>query len=273
MADKQLRIITILSLALVVSLTIVSYSGAYIASTYARETESMAAQGTGQDIVDLFLVVPLLIISLIFINKNNKVAFYIYSGTVFYILYSFVIYSLGVNFNKLFLLYCTTLGLSLYIFILIMYEFSRINVENWFSNKVPVRFIAIYLILISIMFYLLWLKEIIPAILNNSIPKSVSDYNLLVNPVHVIDIAFALPGLIITAILLMKKHRLGYILTPIALVFTIILAIALTGMVILLKVRGIAEDTSVAGIFITLAVISSILLFAFLKNIKTIKMN
>ncbi len=271
MASKQLKIIMVLSLALAVSLGIVSFYGAFVSTTYARETASMAAQGIGQDIVDLFFILPVLILSLICMLRNCKVAFYIQAGTVLYLLYSFIIYSFGVNFNNLFLLYCLTLGLSLYTFILIMYEFNRQDVKNWFDNKVPARSTGIYLIIIALMFYLLWFKEIIPAILNNSKPRSVSDYNLLVNPVHVIDIAFALPGLIITALLLMKKHYLGYILAPISLVFIINLAIALTGMVIMLKVRGIEDNNSVAGIFIILAVMSIIFLFMFLKNIKTIK--
>jgi hypothetical protein len=92
-----------------------------------------------------------------------------------------------------------------------------------------------------------------------------------VNPVHVIDISIALPGLILTAILLMKKQRLGYIFTPIALVFIIILAIALAGMVIMTKIRGISDDPSIASIFVILAIISAIFLFAFLKNLKTAK--
>ena len=273
MANKQLEIIIVLSLALAVTLAIVSYYGVFVSATYERETASMAAQGTGQDIVNLFFAVPLLIVTLIFMLRDSKVAFYIYGGTVLYILYSFVIYCFGVNFNNLFLLYCITLGLSLYSFILILYELSRMDVQNWFGTKVPARSIGIYLIIISLMFYLLWFKEIIPAILHNSIPKSVSDYNLLVNPVHVIDIAFVLPGLIITATLLMRKHRAGYILAPISLVFIIILAIALTGMVIMLKARGIGDEASVAGIFIILAVISFIFLLVFLRNIRTIKKN
>jgi len=271
MAHKQLKTISVLSLLLAAALGIVSFYGVFIPNTYALETASMAAQGTGQDVVNLFFVLPLLIITLLIMWRDGKIAVFIYGGTVLYILYSFIIYSFGVHFNKMFLLYCITLGLSLYAFILTMYELNKMDVQNWFGNKIPLRSIAIYLIIISVMFYLLWLKEIVPAIIKNSIPKSVSEYNLLVNPVHVIDIAFALPGLIITAILLLKRHRLGYILTPIALVFIIILAIALIAMVIMLKVRNISDDTSVAGIFIILAIISVIVFIIFLKNIKTIK--
>ncbi|MEJ2627598.1 MAG: hypothetical protein P8078_03445 [bacterium] len=124
------------------------------------------------------------------------------------------------------------------------------------------------MLIIAVMFYLLWFKEIIPAIVNNTIPKSVTDYDLLVNPVHVIDIAIALPGLIITAVLLIRKHQLGYILTPIFLVFIINLAVALTGMVIMVKVSGISDDSSLATIFIVLAIMSGLFLFLFLKNLK-----
>jgi hypothetical protein len=268
MVNKNLKIISILVSSLIIILAIVSYYGAFAVDTYGRETASMAAQGIGQDIVNLFLVVPLLIVFLILLLKNSEVAFYLIGGTVFYVLYSFVIYSFGVNFNKLFLLYCLTLGISLYTFILTIYQLNGMEVHNWPRYKLPVHLIGVYFIFISAMFYLLWLKEIIPAIANNSVPKSVSDYDLLVNPVHVLDIAIALPGLIITAILLMKKHRLGYILTPMALVFIILLAFALVGMVIMLDIRNISEDISIAAIFILIALISFILLYVFLSKIK-----
>lgn len=273
MESKQLKIITILTVVLSIALAIVSYYGAFVSSTYERDAASMAAQGIGQDIVDLFFVVPLLIIALVFMLRKNKLAYFIFSGTVFYILYSFFIYSFGVHFNNLFLLYCLTLGISLYTFILVISELNRMDVQNWFSNKVPARSIGIYFIFIALIFYLLWLKDIVPAILSNTIPKTVSDYNLLVNPVHVLDIAIALPALIITAILLIRKHRLGIILTPVFLVFIIILTIALIAMVIMLKIKGISDETSVAGIFIILAIISIIILSLFLKNIKIDKAN
>jgi hypothetical protein len=117
----------------------------------------------------------------------------------------------------------------------------------------------------------LWLKDVIPAVIKNTTPKTVSDYNLLVNPVHVLDLSIALPGLILTAVLLMKKRRMGYILAPILLVFLIILAIALAGMVMMTKARGITENMSIAIIFLVLAVISTVFLYFYLKNIMVTK--
>ncbi len=265
------KAIIILTIVLAAALAIVSFFGAFDTATYERDAPSLAAQGAGQDFVDLVIVVPLLILSLVFVPRKSRAALFILAGAVFYILYSFCIYAFGIHFNTFFLLYCLILGSSLYLFILVILELIRMNVQNGFSEKAPIRLTATYLILIAGLFYVLWFKDIIPAILNNTIPKAVSDYDLLVNPVHVLDMAVALPGLVLTAVLLMKKRRLGFILAPIVLVFIILLAIALAAMVFVSQARGFTEDPSIAYIFVVMAAISTVFLYLFLKSITASK--
>jgi hypothetical protein len=268
MDKKLLKILSVLSVLLGISLAVVSFFGAFVPAIYERDAASMAAQGMGQDLVDLFLVVPVFLISLVLFRRGSRLAAFVYGGTLFYILYSFFIYAFGVHFNSLFLFYCLILGLSLYSFVLFMLRMNRLEVESWFGTGRPVRFMGIYLIIVAAMFYLLWLKDVVPSILAGTVPKTVSDNNLLVNPVHVLDLAIALPGLAIAAVLLMRKRRLGYILAPVSLVFVVILAIALVGMVVMLKVKGISEDISIAAIFIILALVSTVLLWLFMRKMK-----
>lgn len=260
------KAIIILSILLAIMLSIVSYYGAFVSDTYQRDTASLAAQGIGQDIFDLFIVTPLLLLSLISLLKKSRIALYLFSGTIFYILYSFFIYCFGVHFNHLFLLYCMILGSSFYLFILATSRLKALHVQEGFDHKIPTRTLGIYLIIIASMFYMLWLKDILPAIIHYSVPKSVSDYQLLVNPVHVLDIALVLPGLIITGVSLIRKRPTGLILTPIFLIFFILLAIALVAMVIMSKVKGISEDLSIAVIFMILALSSGIFLYKFLNS-------
>jgi len=257
-----------LSLVLALALAIASYYGAFVPATYGRDSASMAAQGMGQDMFDLFFVTPLLLISLAYTLRNNRIALFVLAGTVFYILYSFFIYAFGVHFNKLFLIYCLVLGSALYTFLLIIYEFSGMEVGNWFGDKAPRRAIGIYFIVVALLFYLLWLKDVVPALLSNSVPANVSDNGLLVNPVHVLDIAIALPGLLVTALLLFRRQALGYIFAPIFLIFTILLALALIAMVLAMKANGISEDISTAWIFLVLAIISTVLLVKFFRYMK-----
>ncbi|MGC9342112.1 MAG: hypothetical protein ACP5E3_05385, partial [Bacteroidales bacterium] len=264
---KNLKSINLLSIFLSITLTIVSIAGAFFPSTYQREVPSMAAQGAGQDLVDLFLVVPLLLVSLYYTNKGSKIASLFLGGTLAYIMYSFVIYSLGIHFNQMFLLYTTTLGLSLYAFILYMNDMLATDLSEWFEHA-PKKLVGIYLIIVAFIFYALWLQSIIPALINKTIPDDVANYDLLVNPVHVIDMAFALPALILGGILIMKGKSTGYLIASLALIFMMILTIALAGMVIMLVIRGISEDYTIATVFGVLTLTSLIIILLLFKRMK-----
>ena len=262
---KHSRLLTGLTLAMTAVLAIASYYGAFVPATYAHDSASMGTQGMGQDVFDLFIVVPLLLILLAFTLRGSRVAFLILGGTVFYVLYSYVIYAFGVHFNSLFLVYCAVFGTSLYAFLLCVVELNDLQVQHWFDERTPNRATGIFFIVIAALFYLLWLKDVVPAILGNSVPETVADNDLLVNPVHVLDIAVALPGMIVTAILLFKKHPLGFIFAPVYLVFTILLALALVAMIVAMKLKGIAEDLSIAAVFVVLAAISAVFLYKFFR--------
>lgn len=265
MKENQLSIITYLTYLLALLVGLASYFGSFYAFTYERETPSIEAQGVGQDLVNLFLVVPVLVISMIYMKRKHKTATFIFGGTVFYLLYSYIIYSFGIHFNQLFLIYCLTLGCSIYLFILFIHYLKGLNILEWFNEKAPIKMIGTYLIVVALMFYVLWLKELIPAILHNTIPESVNKEQLMINPVHVIDISFALPALIISAFMLIKRMEYGFVYAPILMVFIIILTIALAAMVTMLKIRGMDEDPSIAIIFIMLAIITIALLVRLFK--------
>ena len=192
----------------------------------------------------------------------------LYSGTLGYIMYSFIIYCFGVYFNQFFLLYCLTLSLSLYAFILVFSDLKKQKVELWFE-KAPVKLISIYISIMALIFYVLWLKSVVPAIIHNEVPKEVSDYKLLVNPVHVIDLVFALPGLIIGSVLIWKKKGIGFIIASLALVFMVLLTLALAAMALVLVVRGISEDFTIAIVFGILSITSVVLLILLFRKIKT----
>ncbi len=265
---KNTQAIIYLTFTVSLFLTIVSFSGGFIPGTYHRETVSLAVQGMGQDIFNLFVVVPLLLLSMFFSTRGSRKALFIATGTMFYIVYSFFIYSFGIHFNFLFLFYCFTLGSSFYLLILFINELLQSEVENWFEKNIPVRSTSAFFLFIAAMFYFLWFSDILPAIFQDSIPDSVKNYDLLVNPVHVLDISFILPGLITLSVLLIKRSKIAVMLSPVLLVFIVLLSLALIAMSVMLAAKNVAEDLNLAGIFSVLAIISIIYLIIFLKRMK-----
>ena len=85
-----------------------------------------------------------------------------------------------------------------------------------------------------------------------------------------IDLAFALPGLILGSVLLWRKQAMGYVIASVSLVFMVFLTIALAAMVVMLRVREISEDFTVAIVFGVLSVSSLIFLVLLFRKVKTL---
>jgi hypothetical protein len=267
MTKAQLKTLNILSIPLLLCMGFASWMGIFNEQMYQRELPSMAAQGAGQDVVNLFVGGPVLLLALIFMNRGSKTASWVFAGMVFYYLYSYVIYTFGIRHNVLFLVYCATLALSTYLFIFWVYYNSCLDIHSWFSKAPPGKATALFVLAIAALFYLIWLKDIVPPLLKGEAPEFVIENNYAPNPIHAIDLSFALPGLIVCAILLLKKHKLGYLLVPVVLVFIIILTLALIGMMVMVQRRGLSDDMNLVYIFALLAVIGGTVLLMFLRRL------
>jgi hypothetical protein len=266
--NSQDNIILYLSLPLAALIIINSYCGLYMPGTYARETYSWYVQAIGQDIADLFIIAPLLLLTSIYAYSQNKTALLIWGGINIFIFYTYAIYCFGVHFNSLFLVYCFILGLSFYSFVYFLFLCTRGEMETRYPDSLPIKTTAIFLIVIAGLFYLTWLKEIIPAIAGHTVPPSITEGGILTNPVHVLDLSIVLPAFIITAVLLWKKKPLGLVLAPAMLAFCILMSAAISILIFVMKFKGLAGDLSLTIIFDIIALVSTVLLIRVLKSIK-----
>ncbi|MDD4971416.1 MAG: hypothetical protein PHT07_18455 [Paludibacter sp.] len=260
--------ILMLSIPLAILTAFVSYAGIFCVGTYAKETAIYAAQGIGQDIVNLFFVVPILIIAAIFAYRKSKLGLLIWSGSIFYLAYSYTIYSFGLHFNHLFIAYCAILGLSFYSLVYFLISSNKEHVSQWFTERISTTSTGIFLIVIAVLFYFIWLSEIIPAIISNTTPKSITESGLLINPVHVLDIAICLPALILTGIALIKKKNVGFLMAPTMLIFCIFMAVAIAAMVFVMKSRGLDADYNLTAIFGIITLVSTLFLVQYLRKLR-----
>lgn len=258
-----------LSIPLALLLIIVSLTGLYSTGFYAKESLNWQAQSAGQDMADLFLVTPALLITAILAARKRKGALLAWAGVVMYIVYSFIIFCFAVHFNRLFLFYCAILGLSFYSLAWFFYTLLITPVSKTQFNEVPRKTTGIYFIILAILFAFLWLSEIIPAIIANDVPESVREAGLFTNAVHVIDLSVILPGMLISGILLLKKRYIGYIMAPVFLSFFILMDITIGGLVVVMIKRGLPGSYILTIIMGALTLFSSILLIYYIKKIKT----
>jgi hypothetical protein len=269
MDSKAGKVILSLSIPLSILIAVASCIGISTPDVYARETFNWQVQSVGQDRIDLFLVVPALVITAVLAYRKNHVAGLLWSGVLVYILYTFIIYSFSVHFNRLFVIYCFTLGLSFYSLAWFIYSQGKTPFINEINRSIVAKATGIFFLILSLAFYFLWLSEIVPAIIDHAIPKGLTETGLVTNPVHVIDLSVILPGILITGILLLKRKPAGLLFAIIILTFFVLMNITIGWLAFIMRQKGLVSNLFVTIIMGALSLISVAFLVWNIKNIKT----
>lgn len=257
------------TIVITVLLAITAVAGIFRPETYARETLYTSAGALGSDLVDLFLVVPVLLISGIKGYLGSLPARLIWLGTLGYLLYNFVLYAFGVHFNPLFLVYCATLGLCFYATLFTLPFVPLEQIAETYSPRAPRKTIAILLIVMAALFAAFDLGEDIPALLAGRVPQSVIQVGLPVSFIHALDFIFLVPGMCITAFLLLRRKPSGYALAPGFLALLAIMNMELAVLMVVMALKGcFGMFYPMIVSFAILGVGSAILLWAYFRRAK-----
>jgi hypothetical protein len=202
------------TIAIAILVACTSAAGIFWPATYARETLFQKAGGIGSDLTNLFLAVPVLLISGINAYRGSVPARLVWLGTLGYLLYNLPLYVFGVHFNGLFPAYCATLSLCFYATVFSVRFVPLEQFAQAYSRRAPRKTAAILFLVLALLFAAFDLSEILPAILSGRVPQSAIQANTPVNFVHALDLTFLLPCLCIAAFLLFRKKESGYALAP-----------------------------------------------------------
>jgi hypothetical protein len=221
---------------------------------YGEETKNWALQAKGQDLGNLIAVVAL-VWSAYRYRQGSYRAGLVWLGTVFYLVYAYTVYSVAVHFNQLFLVYVAVLGLSAWAALLFAKEIRSQACPPVRGR--PRKLAGYTLMAIGVLFALLWLGELIPALLDGRVPQSVIDAGLWVNPIHVIDLAVVLPGFILAGYWTLKRREAGLFLAGPWLVFSVLMGTSIVAAMALMTVEGF-ESTVPPMIMVSVVVTASV---------------
>ena len=224
------RFSAMLAFPLAALLAVAALGGIVAPEVYAREHPHWAAQGLGQDWVDLILVAPLLALAARSTLRGSRVAVIVLSGVLTYLLYSMVLYAFFMHFGPLFLVYTAALGLSFYAWVSLMHTLQADEVRGWFEADAPVRPAGAVSVLLGALYGMRWLAEVVPALAGGTRLASAEGSGLITNPIQVLDLGIVLPAFIAGGLALMRRRPFGYWLAPTMLVFAVVMDAALIGM-------------------------------------------
>lgn len=245
-----------------------SAAGIIFQSTYARETANWAGQAVGQDIVNVALAYPSLVVLALVARRGSLKAYLAWCGVLAYSVYTYAIYAFSIRFGAWFLAYVAVFGLSVYALVGGLAPLNLRAVKDAFGARTPTRATAILLFVIGGAFYLLWLSEIVPATLEGDVPPALRDAGLPTNPVYVLDMAILLPAALLTAVLLTRRRPMGYALAPVLLTAMVLIALGIVAAMLVLAARGETSPLPVTIAIAGMAALEMVFLLRFLRGIE-----
>lgn len=231
---------------------------------YYWDTVSTAAQMQANDLVTLVLGLPLLAASFWLTLRGSLRGRIILTGTLGFILYTYITMCFGAAFNRLFLVYVALFSLSLFAFVLSMMSFDLQALPQHFSDNLPRRWIAGLLFFAAAFLGLAWLGRIAATFSEGAIPALENTTSMFIQGM---DLGIIMPTCILSAVLLLKRSAWGYLLASVGMLKFLTLGIAVALMGLNMARVGVPVSVIELGVFPTMALANLVLTIILLRNI------
>jgi len=240
---------------------------------YYYDTVSTVAQMQGNDIITLFVGLPLLAISAWLAGVypaqrgGSLRGQLLLAGTLGFFLYTYMSMSVLTAYNALFLVYVALFAMSLYAFILSMLSFDLADLPRHFSDKLPRGWIAAVLFAVGGFLSLAWIGRVVPEMLNPQAPAALE--NTTTRVIQAMDLALIVPLAILSGILLLRRSAWGYLLASVTVLKGLTMALAVSTMAINMALKGVPDSLGIMIPFLVLTALNLVMALLLMKNINT----
>jgi hypothetical protein len=270
MVPPHFRTAQTLSILIVFLTAIASAGGLFLSGLY-RDNLLVMSAWKGNDLVTLFIAIPILVIALVLSRRGSQRAHLIWMGMLDYMLYNYAFYLFAAAFNKFFLVYAALLALSIFALI---FGLANLNVEaiaRRFRPTTPVKWIAGYMLLCAIGLSVVYLVQSIRFIFTGELPAVVTRTEHPTSVVFALDLTLLIPVMIVGAVWLLQRKPWGYILAGISTVKGPAYTLVLTSGSLWAANAGVPGTSTEIPIWIFLTVIGAIAGAALFGNMDRIK--
>lgn len=232
---------------------------------YYWDTVSSVAQMQANDLVTLVLGLPMLAVSFWMSLKGSLRGRLLMTGTLAFILYTYITMCFGAAYNAFFLVYVAIFSASLFAFILSMMSIDLTNLPARFSSRLPRKGIAGLLFFAAAFLTLAWLGRIAATFAPGAVPALDNVTSMFI---QVMDLGLIVPLCILSAILLLRKEAWGYLLASVAMLKFLTMGLAVSVMGLNMARVGVPISMVEMGIFPTITLINIIFSVILLRDLK-----
>lgn len=236
---------------------------------YRNDSLLIGANFRGTDVVTLIVGIPLLVLSILWSRHGSLRGAFLLTAMLAYFLYNAASMAFGAAYNSLFLVYIALFSASLFAFVLVITSFDLQALPARVSTRLPRRSIAIFLFVAGLAVPLVWLSDIVGALIQGQVPQTLGSYTTIIT--YVLDLGVIAPVAILSGVLLLRSFAMSYLLAFIMLVLSLfvgIVVIAQTISALLVAVPlSVGQFVAFVGSFVVLSVIALWLTIVFLRHL------
>jgi hypothetical protein len=213
-----------------------------------------------QDATILLVGVPVLAAGLWYATRGSLRGRVVWLGGLAYATYTWASVGLQAPYNEFFLGYVALFSLSLFAFVGGVVTTDPEPVRRALEGRVSTALYGGALLVIAVGLAVLWLADVVPALLAGTTPLIVEEAGRVALASHLLDLGIVVPSLLVAGVWLRRGRTWGYLLAGVALVLGATLAASISATTVVLLTGETITVSPVAAVFTFLPVLVSAVL-------------
>jgi hypothetical protein len=233
---------------------------------YRYDPAWFALEGIVWDVINLFIALPLFAVAIYLSQRNSLRGKVLLCGLLFYFVYAYLMYTTGVAFNRLFLVYVAIFALGAVAFFLTLSDIDVAHLPDQLSTRFPRRIFIGFTFVMSAILVFLWLGRILPIMLTDQFPPDLAGVSTLES--QGLDLGMVVPLALSAGILLMRRSPWGYLLAGITLTHGFMMFISIPAWIIVPLVQSGKINLLESAPFLVASLIGLVLAVLFYANVQ-----
>lgn len=237
---------------------------------YRYDTLLIGAGNRGQDLVVLFVEVPLLAGLLAATRRGGLRSRLMLASTLAFFAYYYTSMCFATAFNRLFAVYVVLFAASLAALLLTLLRLDPAAVAAGFPDRPAPGSLAAYLLSVAALLTAVWLPPMLRSLITATVPTFANTYTSEVT--WALDLGLIVPAAVTAAVLLLRRRPAGYLLTFLLIGLNLTIGAVLISQGIAQVLAHALTTTEVLGMVVTFAVLTLVaagLLAALLRRWQT----
>ena len=213
-----------------------------------------------QDATILLVGVPVLVFGLWYATRGSLRGRVVWLGGLAYATYTWASVGLQAPYTEFFLGHVALFSLSLFTLVGGVLGTDAEAVRQSLEGRISTSLYGGALLVIAVGLGVLWLSDIVPALLAGTPPLIVEEAGREALASHLLDLGVVVPSLLVAGIWLRRGRTWGYVLAGVTLVLGAVLAASISAMTLVLMTGETVTVSPVTAVFTFLPVVVSAVL-------------